>query len=86
MENTQLQIRGGIDDNSMKFLFLNENVCCDPSLKPSQRDSSNWGSQTMFFMEKYGKLSLNHPFYPFLSGALGILMKLVFISIIREVT
>ena len=30
------------------FLFLNENICCDPSLEPSQRDGSNDGSQTMF--------------------------------------
>ena len=26
----ELQIRGGIEDNS-KIIFLNENICCDPS-------------------------------------------------------
>ena len=30
------------------FLFLNENICCDPSLEPSHRDGSNEGSQSMF--------------------------------------
>ena len=30
------------------FLFLNENICCDPSLEPSRRDGSNDGSQDMF--------------------------------------
>ena len=34
---TELQIRGDIEDNSKIFiLFLNENICCDPSLEPSQ--------------------------------------------------
>ena len=34
---SELQIRGGIEDNSkIFFLFLNENICCDPSLEPSQ--------------------------------------------------
>ena len=28
------------------FLFFNENICCDPSLEPSQRVGSNDGSQT----------------------------------------
>ena len=34
---TNLQIKGGIEDNSkiFFFLFLNENICCDPSLEPS---------------------------------------------------
>ena len=45
----ELQIRGGIEDKSKKFsLFLNENVCCDPSLEPSQQDGSNDGSQHTF--------------------------------------
>ena len=30
------------------FLFLNENICCDPSLEPSQRFGSNDGSQNKF--------------------------------------
>ena len=54
---SELQIRGGIEDNSrIIFNFLNENICCDPSLEPSQRDGSkpsqrdgfNDGSQNMF--------------------------------------
>ena len=46
---SELQIRGGIKDNSkIIFLLLHENVCCDPSLEPSQRDDSNDGSQNMF--------------------------------------
>ena len=46
---SELQIREGTDDNSkISFLFLNGNICCDPSLEPSQRDSSNNGSQNMF--------------------------------------
>ena len=53
------------------FLFLNENVCCDPSLEPSRGDNSNSGSQEVF-SEKYEKLSLNYPCYSFLSGALKL--------------
>ena len=29
------------------FLFLNENICCDPSLEASLQDGSNDGSQNM---------------------------------------
>ena len=33
----ELQGREGIEDNSkIIFLFLNENICCDPSLESSQ--------------------------------------------------
>ena len=51
------QIRGGSEDNSNGvvriiqryfFLVLNENICCDPLLEPSRRDSSNDGSQNIF--------------------------------------
>ena len=44
----ELQIRGGIEDNS-KIIFLNSQrkLCCNPSLEPS-RDGSNDGSQHMF--------------------------------------
>ena len=38
---SELQIRGGIEDNSK--IILNKNVCCDPSLEPSQQDGSNDG-------------------------------------------
>ena len=38
-----------INDNSkITLLFLNENVCCDPSLGPAQQDGSNDGSQHMY--------------------------------------
>ena len=30
------------------FLFLDENICCDPSSEPSQREGSNDGSQDRF--------------------------------------
>ena len=44
--NTELQIRGGIKDNSKDFfLFLNEKVCCNPSLELSWQDGSNDGLQ-----------------------------------------
>ena len=33
------------------LLFLNENIGCDLSLAPSRRDSSNDGSQNMFYTE-----------------------------------
>ena len=45
---SELQIRGSIEDNLIIFLFLNKNISCDPSLEPSQRDGSNVGSQNMF--------------------------------------
>ena len=38
------------------FLFLNENLCCDPSLEPSRRDEAvqMMGHKILFFMEKNG--------------------------------
>ena len=31
------RLEGGIEDNSkITFLFLNGNICCDPSLEPSR--------------------------------------------------
>ena len=42
---------GGINQKK-KFLFLNENICCDPSLEPSQRDGFNEGPQYMFLWGK----------------------------------
>ena len=33
------------------FLFLNKNICYDPSLEPSRRDGSNDGSQIGFYGE-----------------------------------
>ena len=56
----ELQIRGGIEDNSILFfLFHIENICCDHSLEPSRRDGSNDGSQNMFLwrnMENYPEI------------------------------
>ena len=44
-----LQIRESTEDSSkIIFLFLIENICCDPSLESSRRDGSNDGSQNMF--------------------------------------
>ena len=41
---SELQITGGIEDNSRQFfLLLKENKCCDPSLEPS-----NEGVKTRF--------------------------------------
>ena len=42
---SELQIRGGIENNSK---IIKGNICCDPSLEPSQRDGSNDGTQNMF--------------------------------------
>ena len=50
IRRSELKIRGGIEDNSnIIFLFLNENICCDPSLEPSRGDGSKNGSQNTFF-------------------------------------
>ena len=44
----ELQIRRGNRNNSERFFYaLNENICYDPSLEPSQQDGSNEGSQCM---------------------------------------
>ena len=42
------------------FLFFNKNICCDPSLEPSQRDGSNDGVTTSVLLENYKKLSQNY--------------------------
>ena len=48
IDNSELQIRGDIEDNSkIFFLFLNENICCDPSLESTHQGGSNHGSQNM---------------------------------------
>ena len=45
---SELHIRGVLRIIQRQFfLFLKENICCDPSLEPSQRDGSNDGSQNM---------------------------------------
>ena len=51
--HSELQIRGGIEDNSkVIFLILNENICCDLS---SRRDGPNDGSQNMFLCRNMAK-------------------------------
>ena len=40
--------RGIVDNSKIIFLFLNENICYDPSSEPSGQDGSNNGSQNMF--------------------------------------
>ena len=52
--HTELQIRKRMEDNS-KIIFHWSSKACGPSLEPSQRDSSNDGSQSMFF---YGEIWL----------------------------
>ena len=48
---TELQIRGGIEIfQRLFFLFLNKNLCCDPSVELSRRDGSNDGSQHTLWM------------------------------------
>ena len=48
-ERTEIQIRGCTENKSkIFFLFPNENICCDPSLEPSQRDGSNEGNNICF--------------------------------------
>ena len=51
------------------FRIFTVHVHCDHTLEPFWRDSSNDVSQPMFKAKK-GKLSLNYPRYPFLTGTL----------------
>ena len=46
------------------FLFLKENIYCDPSLEPSRRDGSNDGSQNMFLCRIMAKYPLITPVTP----------------------
>ena len=62
----------GIEDTKIFFLITQQKHTCDPSLEPSGQEGFYEGSQPVFFIEKCGKLSLNYPCYPFLSGALII--------------
>ena len=39
------------DNSGIFILFLNGNICCDPSLEPSRRDGSNFGSQHVFWRD-----------------------------------
>ena len=45
ISTSEFQVRGDTEEIIRHFfLFLNENICCDPSLEPSRRDCSNDGS------------------------------------------
>ena len=49
----ELQIRGGIEDNSkIVFFYFSKKTCCDSSLELSRRDGSNDGSQNMVLWRK----------------------------------
>ena len=67
---TELQIRVLMRVSQRPFfLFLNENICCDPSLELfSSNDVLMMGHN--FIMKIYGKLSLTYLSYTFLSGVL----------------
>ena len=53
-------IVGRMDSSETIFyFFFTENICCDPSLEPSQRDGSNEGSQHTFLCR--WNVSLNYP-------------------------
>ena len=68
---SELQLRGGIEDNSkIFFLFQKENICCDPSLQPSHLDGFNERSQNMFLWRNMENYQKKNPCYPFLSGTL----------------
>ena len=43
------------------FLFLNENVCCDPTVQPSHQDSSNEESQCTLLCKNIESLPLIIP-------------------------
>lgn len=70
----ELQIRGGMEANSKIILLVSQREhYCDPSSEQSCHDDSNEGFTRYFSFEKYRKLSLNYPCYPYLhvSGARG---------------
>ena len=46
------------------FLHFKENICCDPSLKPSRRDGSNNGSKHIFQRKNMDYYPLIIPFAP----------------------
>ena len=70
---SELQIRWCFKDDFEIFFFLiNKNICCDPLSELFHQDSCNDGHNLYFFFLKYGKLSLNYPNNPFLSGAMFV--------------
>ena len=67
----ELQTRGVLEDNS-QMKFHSQQKCCEPSFEPSGEGVLITGH---LFNEKYGKLSLNYPCYPFLSTAEPLIAK-----------
>ena len=67
--SAELQIREGIEDKSKIIFISHQNICCDSSLEPSQRDGSNGASQNTFLWRNMA----NNPCYPLLSGAIVLL-------------
>ena len=62
---SKLQTSWGIkDDSNLIFLLLNTNICCDPSLEPSQREGSNDGSENMFLLKNLHNYLLIIPVTP----------------------
>ena len=51
---TELHIGVGIEVKSKPYIFLDENICCDPSLAPSRDESVLMVGHKICFMEKYG--------------------------------
>ena len=64
-EEEELQIRGeGQLRTIQRYFFLNENICCDPSLEPSHQDGKMRGNKICFYGEIWliiPKLSLLPP-------------------------
>ena len=59
---SELQIRGSIDDNSEdNFSYFSTKTSYDPSLEPSQQDGSNGGSQNMFLWRSMANYHLIIP-------------------------
>ena len=56
----------------LRLFYFSTKTCCGSSLEPSHRDSSNDRLQHTSLWRKWGKLSLDYPCYPFLSGTLAV--------------
>ena len=73
-----------LDKKGLFVLFLNKNLCCDHSLELSLRDGSNELSQHRFLW-KNKEISLNYPWYPFLSIALIVRISKRYIMVCSPV-
>ena len=66
--NSELQIRGGIEDNS-EIIFLIpqwKHICCDPALEPSRWDDIGY---KIYFIGVLWEIIPTFSFYPFLCGS-----------------